>query len=118
MIEKTILDYLNSSLNVKVYMEKPQNPPQKFVLIERTSGRRRNFINEVTFAIQSYGESLFDACLLNEQVKNAMIGDGTTTFGIAMESDDVSKCELNADYNNTDTQTKSYRYQAVFDLVF
>lgn len=117
MIEQTVLDYLSQKLNVKAYMEKPQKPPKKYVIIERTSGRRRNFINEVTFAIQSYGESLFDACLLNEQVKNAMIGDGTTSFGIASETD-ISKCSLNTDYNYTDTQTKSYRYQAVYDLVF
>ena len=32
--------------------------------------------------------------------------------------DEVSACRLNSDYNFTDTTTKHYRYQAVFDLVF
>lgn len=31
---------------------------------------------------------------------------------------DISKAKLNSDYNYTDTTTKSYRYQAVYDLVF
>jgi len=35
---------------------------------------------------------------------------------IADESE-VCKCSLNSDYNFTDTATKKYRYQAVFDLV-
>ena len=30
----------------------------------------------------------------------------------------VFRCELNGDYNFTDTETKRYRYQAVFDLTY
>lgn len=117
MIEKTILDYLNEKLSVNCYMEVPANPPKKFVIIERTSGRRTNHINDVTFAIQSYADSLYKACELNEEVKKHMIGDGVDYYGIVYDTD-ISKCTLNTDYNYTDTATKSYRYQAVFDLVF
>ena len=35
-----------------------------------------------------------------------------------IELDDISKCELNSDYNYTDTNRKKYRYQAVFDIVY
>ena len=28
----------------------------------------------------------------------------------------ISKIKLNSDYNFTDTETKEYRYQAVFDI--
>ncbi|MEI3522519.1 MAG: hypothetical protein V8Q40_16600 [Anaerosacchariphilus sp.] len=35
-----------------------------------------------------------------------------------VELDSISQAELNTDYNFTDTQTKRYRYQAVYDLVF
>ena len=34
------------------------------------------------------------------------------------ELDSISKCELNSDYNFTDTQQKKYRYQAVFNLTY
>ena len=35
-----------------------------------------------------------------------------------IERNDTSKCELNSDYNYTDTARKRYRYQAVFDIVY
>ena len=50
------------------------------------------------------------AAELNERVKAAM--------DELADIDDVSACRLNSDYNFTDTTTKHYRYQAVFDLVF
>ena len=34
-----------------------------------------------------------------------------------VEMDDISKCQLNSDYNYTDTTRKKYRYQAVYDMV-
>ena len=34
-----------------------------------------------------------------------------------IELDDISRCELNTDYNYTDTARKKYRYQAVYDIV-
>jgi len=30
--------------------------------------------------------------------------------------DEISRIKLNSDYNYTDTTTKEYRYQAVFDI--
>ena len=32
--------------------------------------------------------------------------------------DNVIKIELNADYNFTDVDTKTYRYQAVFNITY
>jgi hypothetical protein len=53
--------------------------------------------------------SLCGAALLNEKVKEKM--EKIT------ELDDICKCDLNSDYNYTDTNRKKYRYQAVFDIV-
>ena len=53
---------------------------------------------------------MYNAAKLNEEVKDAMEK--------IIEYTEISKCSLNSDYNFTDTKTKSYRYQAVFDLVF
>lgn len=118
MIEVTVLEYLKSVLSTPVVAIKPTDQGiTEFVLVEKTGSSRENFINRATFAIQSYSDTLYGATSLNEAVKEAMLGDGTTTFGIAY-SCDVAKCSLNSDYNYTDTTTKQYRYQAVFDLVY
>lgn len=110
MIEKIVLDYLHTALSVPVYMELPENPLGTFVLVEKTGGSRANRVNRATMAVQSWAGSLLEAAELNERVKTAM--------GELAVFDDVSACRLNSDYNFTDTTTKHYRYQAVFDLVF
>lgn len=108
MIEKIILNYLNSVLEVPVYMEEPANKPNSFVVVEKTGSGRQNYIFSAMIAIQSYGESLYKAAELNEAVKEAM-------FGI-LSVNEVASIRLNSDYNFTDSATKRYRYQAVFEL--
>lgn len=109
MIEKVILDYLSTTLNLPCSMEVPQNPPKEFIVIEKTSSGRSNYIESSTLAIQSYGESLYDAASISESVKEAMYNSITL--------DEIVSCRLNSEYNFTDTRMKQYRYQAVFDLV-
>lgn len=113
MIEKIIYDYLNSleELPVSAYTEVPANKPSRFYLIEKTGETITDRIQTATIAIQSYGDTLFDAITLNQKVKKAMI-DGL----IGMDS--VSGVKLNSDYNFTDTATKKYRYQAVFVVTY
>lgn len=110
MIEKTILDFLKSKLDMPVFLEVPKAPPDAFVLLERTAGGERDHIYTATFAIQSYDVSLLKAAELNDRVKKAM--RELTLL------DDVSRCHLNSDYNFTETSTKRYRYQAVFEIVY
>lgn len=110
MIEKTILDFLNSVENLPTaYMEIPANPPKRFIIVEKTGGSASNHIFNSTFAIQSYAASLYDAAALNEAVKSVML------YGL-INVDDVTSVELNSNYNYTDSETKRYRYQAVFDI--
>ena len=108
MIEKTVLDHLNSTLPVPCYMEKPENPPERYVLIEKTSSGRENHIQTATIAAQSYAETLYQAAALNESVKSAMDG--------LVELDRITRAALNSDYNFTDSAKKQYRYQAVYDI--
>lgn len=110
MIEKTVLDYLNETLAVPVYMEMPQEPLERFVLLEKTGSSVENYICYATIAIQSYAESLYEAAVLNEEVKEAMNN--------IIVLDAISESKLNTDYNFTDTTKKKYRYQAVYDLVY
>lgn len=110
MIEVTLLNYLSSALSVPVYMEMPEESTGSFVIIDKTGSAILNRITKATFAIQSYADSLYDAAVLNEAVKTAM--------GAMIERDDISKVELNSDYNYTDTALKAYRYQAVFVITY
>lgn len=110
MIEMIVLNYLETALEVSVFMEKPEKEPETYVLIEKTGSSTEDFINSATIAIQSYAGTLFLAAELNEKVKKAM--DNIIVL------EDISKSKLNTDYNYTDTTKKKYRYQAVYDLVY
>lgn len=112
MIETIIKNFLEQSLTVPVLMEVPQNPSSGMVIIEKTGGTQRHYIQSAVIAIQSYGSTKYEAAELNEEVKALML-DGID--GIITEPDIVS-VSLNSDYDFTDTSTKRYRYQAVFDI--
>lgn len=107
MIEKIVRDYLIETLNIGVYLEvEEDNPP--FIVLEKTGSREENHIARATIAVQSYGASMYETASLNVQVIEAMKQ--------IIELDEISDCELNSDYNYTDTETKRYRYQAVFNI--
>lgn len=108
MIEIIIKDFLDGRLSVPVLLEKERNQKGEFVLLEKTGGGSLDGLQSATVAVQSYSESLYKAAVLNEKVKDAMNG--------LVEVAEVSGVHLNSDYNFTDTETKEYRYQAVFDI--
>ena len=111
MIELVLYNYLLSNLSSPVFMEIPKtNIPSKFYVIEKTGGSEENHIFSSTFAIKSYAGTLFDAAKLNDDLKAVML-DGLIT------RPEIASVDLNSDYNFTDTTTKKYRYQAVFDIV-
>ena len=110
MIETIIQDHLTDA-GFTAYMEIPEGggtPP--FVLIERTGGGEENHLSSATVAIQSYGATLYEAAALNERVKVAM--------DQIVELPEIAACDLNSDYNYTDTTKKKPRYQAVYSLVY
>lgn len=109
MIELVILNYLSEHLTVPVYAEQPEKPPGSYVLIEKTGSSKENFICRATFAIQSYAMSMAETMRLNERVKEVM--DDAALLP------EIGRSQLNGDYNYTDTETKRYRYQAVYELV-
>jgi hypothetical protein len=107
MIAKTLLDFLSHELTVPVVMEAPKQTTG-YVLIDQTGSSRTNHITTTTFAIQSYEASLYDAMLLNQAVESAM-----ENFA---ELDNITRVELETDYNFTNTATKQYRWQAVYQI--
>ena len=108
MIELVVLNFMKTKLDVDVYMEEPEIKPDEYVLIEKTSSGRSNKLDSSTFAFQSYSQSLYGAAALNELTKSAADS--------LVELDAIASASLNSDYNFTDTTTKRYRYQAVYDI--
>ncbi|MEN4322361.1 hypothetical protein R3J23_00650 [Streptococcus pyogenes] len=108
MIEVIIKKYLDEHLDVPSFFEHQKDEPARFVILEKTSGAKKNHILSSTFAFQSYDKSMYEAALLNEQVKQVV----EQLEGLP----EIAGVHLNADYNFTDTETKRYRYQTVFDI--
>lgn len=108
MIEIIIKNFLSDHLSAPASLERPVKSPGRFVLFEKTSGRKKNQLLSSTFAFQSYAPTMYEAAKLNEEVK--------TVVERLIELDQISGVHLNSDYNFTDTETKEYRYQAVFDI--
>ena len=109
MITKDLLDFLNNDtdLGTPAYVEVP-TALTDFVLLDQTGTSTTNHITTTTIAVQSYGATLWDAMQLNEKVKAAM-----RRFA---RLDNVARVELETDYNFTNTETKQYRWQAVFQI--
>lgn len=110
MIEATVRDYLMPLVSVPVYIDVPAEPPDRYVTIQRTGGGETEHIRSAMIAIQCYGATRAQAAALHEDVLvsmkalNELIG--------------VSACGLNAEYDFTDTETKRYRYQSVYDIIY
>lgn len=114
MIEVEIIKYLISKkiADGEVYAEVPKEKPERYVVTQKTASGIEDGIESAMVAIQSISsDSLLDAMILNESVKQAMLS-------MADEIEGIYSCKLNSDYNYTDTETKEYRYQAVFNLYF
>lgn len=113
MFEITVFNRLKEILseqNIPIYMDRPENIPERYVLMEKTGATIVNHIPTVTLAFQSYAKRLYDCIVLNETVKNAV--------SELINYNDITRIELNSDYNFTDTATKTHRYQAVFVLYY
>lgn len=118
MIEQIVLDYLTEHIDVPVFMELPEIPsgefptlPERFILLEKVGGGQTDHIDSGSIAVQSYSlNSLYEAASLDEEMRTAMCG--------ILELDDICGVRLASNYNHTDTRTKRYRYQSVFDFNF
>ena len=110
MIEETIRNYLIPLLDVPVYVDAPNDPPESYVTLERTGGGETEHIRSAMIAIQCYGPTQATAARLHEDVMVSMKA--------LSELIGISACGLNAEYNYTDTSTKRYRYQSVYDIIY
>lgn len=108
MIEEIIKNYLSDHLSVPIALTHPTDLPKTYIIFEKTSSTKLNHINSATIAFQSYAPSLYEAAKLNERLKKVIES--------MIELNSISGVHLNSDYNFTDTETKQFRYQAVFDI--
>ena len=108
MIEVTILDFLNTHLSVPAYTDRQNKMPASYVIFEKTGGAKKNHLLSGTFAFQSYGKSKYEAGMLYVVLLRVVV----VLFTVVV----FSGVSLNSDYDFTDTTTKEYRYQAVFDI--
>lgn len=109
-IEITVIEYLGTALpDIPTYGEVPSSPTSgEFFVIDKIGTDTVNGLCTTTLAIQSYAGSKARASALNDILIEAM--DGLNDL------DGVADCELDTDYNFTNTAKKQYRYQAVFEI--
>ena len=104
LVEQKLRDYLKTHLKIPVYLERPENPPETYALIERTGGTERNYVSSATFAVKSIAGTMYQAAKLDGDVVRCLRGFS--------EVDNITSCMVEAHYNFTDTTTRVYRYQA------
>lgn len=115
IIEKELIAYLISAniegIGGNVFAEVPLNKPKRYIIINRTTGDARDRVNRALVAIRSISaNSMLEAIEMNAAVKEAMEAMPFNTG--------IYSARLNSDYNYTDTSTKEYRYQAVFEIYY
>ena len=111
MIEATIISYLTSALDgVSVYAEEPEDKTnaKPYIVITKTGGDIDEYLKSSQIVVDCYAETKVDTITLNDTVIDAMLG--------IISLDDITSCELNSNYDDTDTTTKEYRYGALFDI--
>ena len=117
MIEETIYAYLNDTASVPWFaMKSPafgddEEPRQYYGLFEKTNNTESNHINTATFAFQSYAPTLLEAAQISKELRELI-------KQLPAQTTEVSKAQLQSEYNFTNTQDKQPRYQAVFSIVY
>lgn len=117
MIEETIYTYLKESASVPWYSMRPpttgdhmEMATEKYGLFEKTNSVKADHVVTSTFAFQSYAPTLLEAAQISAELRQLI----EELPGITTE---VSKAQLQGEYNFTNTADKQPRYQAVFSLV-
>lgn len=108
MIEVVIKKYLDQVVDVPVLLEHRTGLTGKYIIFEKTGSSKANQLVSATFAFQSYADSMYEAAQLNK--------DLISYVESLIKLPSIAKVKLSSDYNFTDTETKKYRYQAVFDI--
>lgn len=99
-----------SSCRFRSFWNGRRRRPECYVLLEKLSAKEREGIGKASFAMQSVSGSLYAAAQLSGMVRAAMAQ--------AVVLPEISRASLANEYNFTDPTTRTYRYQAVFELTY
>lgn len=112
-IEEYLLDKLGTALYpIPVLVEAPESKPRpsdnpkEFYVLQKTGSGQSNHILTSNIAIQSYAADRLRTIQMNEDLKDAVED--------LLNNDEITRIELNSDYDFTDPSTHQPRYQAVF----
>ena len=109
LIEQKVKEYLDTELDVPVYLETPKNLPSQYIVFTVISRGKEDHINNVTIEFMSYADSKFDAATLDEKVREAM--ENIVTYP------DIS-CHFGGGNDSPDNTVKKYRYRCYFSLYY
>lgn len=114
-VEEVVISYLNGHADIEypAYGDTPykNNLPAHHYMVEKTGSNTRDRITTAQITIQSVTvQSKAQAARMNERMTGVMEGIVGTSG--------ISACHLNSDYDYTDTTSKRWRYQAVFDITY
>lgn len=109
ILEKFLIDWIARKTGYDVHAEVPEGHPAEFYTVERTGSHTVNRVATVTVAIKSWNSaSTYAAAEMNDGLKREM--------ETLVQEPEISACRLSTDYPFTDTETKYYRYQAVYNI--
>lgn len=112
MIEEIILKYIKSKLNIPAFLVAPSDKPSKYITIRKSASSGDRFIENAMIIFYCISqESLFEASQINSELKKAL-------YDMPYEVNNVSGVYINSDGNFTDTTTKEYRYQAIYEVIY
>lgn len=110
MIEEVLIRLLNTA-GFKTFTEVEDNMPEAYVIIERTGNSRNNKISKPIVAFRCCSESMYKAAELCESLEKFILEE-------LPGQENIAGVTLNTDYNYTDTETKTYRYCALFVFTY
>lgn len=111
MIEKELITYFKSVMSdVPVGFEAPLKKPDKYVVFTMLDGGEINHIKAATISADCYAVSLLKAAELCEVVKTHMLD--------MIRLDSISGVYVGNVRSNTDTNTKTYCYECVFNFYY
>lgn len=111
MIEVDVKKFIDDNFDYPALMERPNNGTGVYFVIEKVGGSRNEHIDSAMITVQTFAPSLYQAASVCEALNEAMLNDFIVL-------PNISSIELNSSYNYTDTKSKDYRYQSLFEIYY
>lgn len=119
MIETIVYSYLKAKFaDLAIGFEVPAEHTDSFIVIQNIASGITDHINAVTLEFHCYAPSKYEAAVLNEELKKAMLGDDSVNdYGLAT-LDAISSCKYGGGNDAPATNVKAYRYRSYYNLYY